>query len=108
MAKEKAVKKVGAATKAPKLEYNLEVQVNDLVYKGSAVSLEQAFSDFIKSPVFPFAVKTRALIKYGNGKKESQVVWPTFRARRQFKLMSLKPTTAELLAERFVSNLAQE
>ena len=103
----KTPKKLGAeVSKKPQLNYHLEIQVNDLVYKGDATSLEQAFADFVKNPNFPSTIKTRALIRFGDKKTESQVVWPTVKARRQFQLMSLKPYWAGLLAGKFDSNLA--
>lgn len=96
--------KVGAVIK-PKFECSLEVEVNDIVYKGEAETLDQALRDFVNSPSFPFNVKTRVLIRYGNGKDAGQVIWPTVKARRQFNLISLKPYWSELIANKFESNL---
>ncbi len=100
-------KKLGAkVTPKNKLNCQLEVVVNDLVYKGEAETLDQCLKDFIASPDFPFAVKTRVVIRYSEGDKAGQVIWPTLKARRQFNLISLKPYWSELVAERFENNLA--
>jgi hypothetical protein len=102
----KEVKKVGGTKKAG-FEYYIEVNVNDLVYKGEANSLTQALLDFVSSPEYPFAVKTRFLLKYGNSKVEKQLVWNVMMARRKLKLMSIKPQVAEILAGQLENNLAQ-
>lgn len=102
-------KKLGVAKKTPKtkkLACHLEVEVNDLVYKGDAETLDQCLKGFVNSPNFPSSIKTRAIIRFSEGEKQGQVVWPTIRARRQFNLMSLKPYWSELVAGRFESNLA--
>jgi hypothetical protein len=105
------VPKVGKAKtpkveKAPKLQYSIEVEVNDIHYKGSAITLYQCLIDFVNNPSFPFAIKSRCLIKYSDGKKERQVVWPPIRAHRQFKMLSLKPSQAEFQADKWLSDLA--
>lgn len=105
MSKVKETKKEVKVGKS-KLDYHLEVQVNDLVYKGEAVSLTQAFTDFVNSPVYPFNVKTRVLVRYGNGKVEKQLTWPTMMGKRKFNLIQLKPTHLEFLADKLTSNLA--
>lgn len=104
----KKVKKIGAVKtpKAPKLQYSIEVLVNDVHYKGEAVTLYDALMDFVKSPSFPFSVKSRVLIKYSDGKTERQVVWPAIRAHRQFRRLSLKPSQAEFQADKWLSDLA--
>ena len=110
MPKKKVVKRVGAVKtlKAvkPKLACRLEVEVNDLVYKGDAQTLDQCLKDFVNIPNFPASIKTRAIIRFSEGGKQGQVVWPTIQARRQFSLMSLKPYWSDLIAEKFKSNLA--
>lgn len=103
MTKTKTTKEV---KKAPKEEYKLEVSVNDFVYKGSAETLDQAILDFVKSPKFPFAVKTRCLIKYSDGKKERQIVWPAIKAHRQFRRLSLKGSQVLFQAGKWLSDLA--
>lgn len=91
----------------PKLQYSLEVQVNDIHYKGSATTLKEALENFIKSPQFPFAIKSRCLVRYGDENKEKQIVWPALRAHRQFRLLSLKPTQVEFQTDKWLSDLAQ-
>lgn len=102
--------KVGSKEVKPKkgLAFKLEVRVNELVYKGEAESLEQAVADFVASPVYPFAVKTPVVIRYGNEKKEQQVIWPVMIARRKLRLMKIKPILADLIGGKFTSNLANE
>lgn len=95
--KAKAVKKLGA-TKQPKLGYHLEVEVNGNVYKGDAVSLEQALTDFVNNPAFPQGAKTKALVRFSKGDVERYQVWQPFKARRLFNQISLKPTSLEILA----------
>ena len=110
MAKKKETKKVkvaGATKKKAGSEYYIGVEVNDLVYKGEADSLVQALLDFVKSPEYPFAVKTRFLLKYGNSETEKQLIWNVMMARRKLKLMSIKPQVAEILSGQLENNLAQ-
>ena len=101
--------KLGGKTKekSPKSPFlfKLEVRVNDLVYKGEAKSLDVALSDFVKSPNYPFAVKTPVVIRFSDGKSEKQIVWPTMMARRKFKLLTLKPSIVELLGNKLASDL---
>lgn len=89
-----------------KLACHIEIEVNDLVYKGDAITLDQCLVDFVNCPDFPSSVKTRAIVRFTNGKESGQVIWPTIKARRQFNLMSLKPYWTELVADKFESNLA--
>lgn len=102
----KVAKKAKVVKEQPELQYSIEVSVNDINYKGSAITLYDALMDFVKSPVFPFAIKSRCLIKYSDGKTERQVVWPALRAKRQFTMLSLKPTHAEFQADKWLSDLA--
>lgn len=105
---EKTTKRVARKTpvkKVSKPKFTLEVQVNDLVYKGSADSLNQAMSDFISNPNYPFTIKTRALVRFSDGKVDRQVVYPVVRARRLFKIFSIKPDRADLLADQFLNQL---
>lgn len=105
MAKKAVKAKKAGAGSVTKKAYHLEVQVNDIVYKGEAGSLDQALADFVKSQSFPETIKTRVVIKFGTKDAESQVVWPVIKARRQFNLMTLKPYWAELVADKFGANL---
>jgi len=94
------------ARKTPK--FTLEVRVNDLVYKGSAPDLRTAWANFLVSPDYPFPVKTKAIIRFSNGKVSRQLIWPTVRSRRMFKIFSIKPDRAELLADQMLNMLINE
>ena len=104
----KAVKKLGAV-KAPKkvkgLDYFLEVSFNDVVYKVEAVDFKQALKDFVGSSEFPFAFKTRVLVKYGKGSEERSQFYHVPEARKVFKMVSLKESALELLASKLEANL---
>jgi len=95
-------KKLGSAKpKKAKKNYHLEVKVNDLVYKGDASTLEQALTDFVDSPSFPFSVKTRVFIKFGKeGEPEQSRTYPVFVARRLFSRISFKESALELLSSK--------
>ena len=106
--KEKVTKKVGTvkAVEKPKLDYHLEVIYNDMVYKGEAVSMEQALLDFINNPVFPYAVKTRVVFKAQKADKSSQLNYFGGDARKLFNLMKINRVTVQSLAERMTNFLA--
>lgn len=96
----KAAKKIAETSKtvkAPKLDYTLEVSVNDLIYKAKAKDLTEALTDFINSPDFPFAIKTKVIIRYGKGNDIRQRLWHVPEARRIFSLIKLKQTALEIL-----------
>ena len=100
MATKKTIKEPKAKT-----GFKLEVRVNDLVYKGESDTMEQALADFISNPNYPFAVKTAVVIKFSDSKNEKQVTWPAMLARRKFRMLSLKPSVAELIAGKFANDL---
>ena len=84
-----------------KPKYHLEVNVNDLEYKGEAESLEQALTDFVNSPDFPFSVKTRVFMKFGKEGEELQTrFYPVIVARKLFKRISFKESALEILANK--------
>jgi len=98
----KKTKDTKVSKKVVKPKFTLEVYVNDIVYKGSAPDLRTAVNEFVNhNPNYPFSIKTRAILRFGNGKVERQVIWPTVRARRMFKIFSMKPDRAELFADKF-------
>ena len=100
--KEKKVKpKVEKVEKNPKLDYHLEVHVNDLVYKGQAETLEQALTDFVNNPNFPFSVKTRMFLKFGKeGEPEQSRTYPVFVARKLLNRISFRESALEILANK--------
>ena len=93
------VKKV-TKPKVKKPKYHLEIHVNDLVYKGEAETLEQALQDFVNNPNFPFSVKTRVFMKFGEGKELQTRTYPVFVARRLFKHISFREAALEILANK--------
>ena len=90
----KTIKKT--VKRAPK--YKLEVLVNDITYKGSGNDLAKTLQAFVDSKSYPFAVKTRAIIRYSKGKMERQRFYSAMDAKKIFKRMALKEHAVELLA----------
>lgn len=86
--------------------YTLEVSVNDIEYKGSANNMVQALSDFVLSPHFPFAVKTRVLLKFSDGEKEGSQVYSALMGRRVFNAISHKPSAVEIYGRKMEARLA--
>ncbi len=103
--KEVKEKKTKVAKKT-KGAYTLEVKVDDVKYKGSADSLVEALSDFVASKDYPLGAKTMAVFNVINGDKTYSEIWRVTRARKMFTLMSLKPTTIELIARKMEAALA--
>lgn len=101
-----SAEKVKKVPKAKKLDYSLEVSVNDVVYKGEAKDMKQALADFISSSAFPFAIKTKVLVKYSKGGVERSQFYHVPEARRIFKIISLKDSALELLATKLTNSLA--
>jgi hypothetical protein len=100
-------KKLGAKAPAKKVpKYHLEVRVNDVEFKTDAEDMVSALSEFINSPAFPFAVKTKVFVKYSKGDVERSQLYHVPEARKVFKMIALKPSARELLAFRFTQNLA--
>src|SRR3989304_8588968 len=108
MTKTKPVKKVKKETVLGSRRglYTLEVSVNDVEYKGSANSLEQALSDFVLSPSFPFGVKTRVFIKFSDGEKSGSQRYGAIVARRVFSAISHKPSAIDILASKMEQRMA--
>lgn len=86
--------------------YALEVSVNDVEYKGSAQTMEQALNDFVTSTSFPFSVKTRVLLKFSDGKREGSQRYSALMARRVFKMISSKPSALEIMARKMEAGMA--
>ena len=98
---EKKTKKV-----APRKDYHLEVRVNDIVFKTKAKDLNEALTQFINSPEFPFAPKTKTFITFGKGKNASQRLFHVPEARRIFSMISHKPSALEVLATKLTRSIA--
>lgn len=84
------------------------IKVDDIVFEKKAKTIKEAVDAFVASPKFPYGVKTKVIIKFGNDKDEKIEVWGAVRARRIFSQIKLKPYSAELLAERLTSRLANQ
>ena len=77
------------ATKAPKLDYHLEVTVNEQVFKGDANSLAECIKMFVDSPVFPFAVKSMVVLNYSKGGGEvNQRIFSAQKGGQVFRLIA--------------------
>lgn len=96
--KTKAVKSKG--------KYTLAVKVDDVNYKGSAVSMVQALTDFVASKKYPLGAKTFAVFSVSNGQKTYSEIWRVARCRKMFNLMSIKPTAIEIVAGKLEAALA--
>lgn len=107
MPKTKKESKKPVAPKKAEPKFQIEVEVNDVVFKGSGKTLSDALDSFVKSDKFPVSVKTRAIIRYSKGKEKRQIVWHVPMARRMFNRMDLKPAVAEILGGRMERDLGQ-
>lgn len=100
-------KKLGSAKpkKAKKLDYYLDVSVNDTQFRCEAVDLSEALKNFVNSVNFPFSIKTRAFLKYGNKEVERERFYHVPEARRLFRLISSDPSALEILARKLNEDL---
>ena len=101
--KEKKTKAVSSPQ--PKLDYHLEVNFNDTVYKGEGETLLQCFTDFVHSPHFPESLKTKVFMKYGKLGEENQKLLHVPRARVVFNRMSFDPARIDLFVEKLLHEL---
>lgn len=103
-----ATKKAKTTTKAPKKDgaYELEVSVNDILYKTDAPTLAEAITNFVESSVFPVGIKTRVLLTYRTGKTECRKVYSVVQGRRVFSRLAHKPAVIELIAGKLEAELA--
>ena len=106
MPRVKKVKESESLKVTKKPEYWFSVEVNDALYEGKADSLLQALKDYVASDKFPFAIKTKALVKFGKGKAESQQFYSPFEARKVFARAEFKESVLEILAAKFEARLS--
>lgn len=107
MTKTKKVKKeVKASEEKVKNDYHLTVYVNDVVFSTKAKDLTEALTQFINSPEFPNAPKTKTIFKFGKGKTLSQRLFHVPEARRMFSIISHKPSALEVLASKLTRSIA--
>lgn len=85
--------------------YKLEISFNDSVYKGEGESMVQLLTDFVNSPDFPFAIKTRVFIKYSKGEVEAHKFLNLPRARFVFQQISSDPHDIQFWADRLIREL---
>ena len=111
MAKTKTTKEVVKKAKETVLGsrrglYTLDVKVNDVEYKGSANSMNQALSDFVLNPSFPFSVKTSVVFNFSDGEKKGTQVLRALMGRRLFNAISHKPSAIEIQARKMEERLS--
>ena len=102
---EKTKKVTKEKVKKSKGDYRFEVLVNDLHYKVNANSLQEAIEDFMKSPDFPTFIKTKVILRFGQGDNLTQHLWPVSEARRVFANLDIKPELTELFASKLTRQL---
>lgn len=101
----KEVKEKVAKVEAVKKDYRFEVIVNDLHYKTKAVNLQEAIEGFLASKDFPSAIKTKVILRFGQGDTLTQHLWPLAEARRVFSNLNLKPELTELFSAKLSRQL---
>lgn len=98
--KKETTKKVKSEEVKEKPNCVLEIKVNDVEYKTKAKNLNEALTNFVKSPEFPISVKTKVVINYSEGKKKGRRILPVSVARRLFSLVNLKPAAIEIFTNK--------
>ena len=101
-----ATKKAEVKKAVKKGDYTLEVSVNDIEYKGTGESMEDALAGFVNSPDFPFAVKTAVVMKFSDGKKKGTQTLRALMGRRMFNAASHKPVGIEIQARKMEERMA--
>lgn len=95
----KVTKKETKKEEVKDTKYNVEISVNDVVFKTKADSIEEALTNFIDSPEFPHGAKTKLFIKYSKGKETRSRFWHTGIARRLLMTLAIKPSAVNVIAE---------
>jgi hypothetical protein len=103
--KKSTTEKVSAPVKEKKEQYRFEVLVNDSHFKTTVDSLAEGIDEFIKSPDFPIAIKTKVILRFGKGDELIQKLWPTAIARRIFASMDVKPALIDFFGEQLTRRL---
>jgi hypothetical protein len=101
----KTKEKVETPKKEKKPKFQLEVEVNEKVYKGKAETLHQALTDFANSPDYPFPIKTRAIIRVSDGKNTYQQHYFLGAAQRLFRRIRINPTVSEIMSYKLSERL---
>ena len=98
-------KKVKTEVKKEVGDFRFEVMVNDLHYKTTANSLKEAIEMFMNSADFPAAIKTKVILRFGQGDTLTQHLWPIAEARRVFSNLNIKPELIELFSAKLSRQL---
>ena len=104
--KTKKVTKEKVEKKEEKVKtFRFEVLVNDLHFKTTADNLKEAIEEFMNSKDFPAAIKTKVILRFGEGETLTQHLWPLAEARRVFSNLDIKPELTELFASKLSRQL---
>lgn len=105
--KKVAKKKVEKVEKKEKVVkgFRFEVLVNDLHFKTTASNLKEAIEEFMASEDFPSAIKTKVILRFGEGDTLTQHLWPIAEARRVFSNINIKPELTELFSSKLSRQL---
>ena len=103
MPKTKKVTKKKVTKKAK--DCYLEVSFNDSVFRTETDTLLEALTNFVGSPKFPTAIKTKVFLKYGANGAERHKLLNIPRARAMFNRMSFNPSVVELFADKLMHEL---
>lgn len=101
----KVTKTIKTVVKSVTKPYQLEVKVNDVVFKTKAKSMRVALGDFVSSSEFPFGAKTPLLFTFKKGKIERTRRYFPLPARRLLMAMGHKDTAVDILAEKMTLDL---
>ena len=105
MAKIKKVTEKKVVKEKVEKNFRFEVLVNDLHFKTKAASLKEAIEEFMNSQDFPAAIKTKVILRFGEGDVLTQHLWPLAEARRVFSNLDIKPELTELFAAKLSRQL---
>ena len=86
-------------------DFRFEVLVNDLHFKTTADSLKEAIEEFMASKDFPTFIKTKVILRFGEGDTLTQHLWPVAEARRVFNNLDIKPDLVELFSQKLSRQL---
>lgn len=105
MPTKKVSKKVAKKVEEKVKDFRFEVIVNDVHFKTAANSLKEAIEEFMGSKDFPSAIKTKVILRFGQGDTLTQHLWPLAEARRVFSNLEIKPDLTELFASKLSRQL---
>ena len=94
----KSVKTTKKVSK-PKPDHHVEVRVNDMVYKGEGMNFFDVLQEYVKSPNYPFAVKTKVYFRFSNKDGVATRSYFNPRANRMFKRLAFSPKEIQNLVD---------